>query len=438
MVKKRNTITLNRSQALLESRRCLGCHNPPCVEACPAGVLIPDFIQRISEDNLRGASDLIYEACPLGNICGTACPTAELCEGSCVLLPLGEPAVRIGALQAYATAPAPLPAPRGLEPDAQKVAVIGGGPAGMGAAEQLSHLGMETHLFERQPQFGGQAGRVIPVHHLPQEVVDHDVARLQSTGVVFHSQSSIDRDSAVQILSEFPAVILAVGQQADPDPGIPGSDSQGVFPALEFLSKARAALTSEGTIPVLGESVVVIGGGNVALDAAAVAKKTGAERVIVLYRRGMEEMPAWEYEYIEACALGVEFRWFSVVDRITAENGGVCGVKISHMRYSAEQRGGRRWVEPDPRKEPTYLDCDAVVLALGQASELDILSAFGVNHRNGLADCAPGSFQTSNPKVFAAGEIQSGGSSIVASMASGMKAAREAHAWLGQQGVLHG
>ena len=438
MVKKRNTTSLTRAQALLEARRCLGCHNAPCVEACPAGVPIPGFIQRISEDNLAGAAELIYAACPLGHICGTACPTADLCEGSCVLLPLGEPAVRIGALQAYTTQLAPLPSVRKIVSGSPRVAVVGGGPAGLGAAVQLDRLGIETHLYERQPVFGGQAGRVIPVHHLPQDVVDHDLQRVMSSAITLHSDTQINSDNAPQMLSEFQAVILTIGQQADPDPGIPGSDSQGVFHALNFLSKARAAHTREGTIPLLGSTVVVIGGGNVALDAAAVAKRNGAGRVIVLYRRGMEEMPAWEYEYIEACALGVEFRWFSVVDMIIAENGNVCGVKIGHMHYSSEMKGGRRWVERDSRKDPTYLDCEAVILALGQASELDVARALGANEKDGLVQTQAGKYQTSNPKIFAAGEIVSGGSSIVGSMASGMKAAREAYAWLEQEGIALG
>ncbi|NTW08967.1 MAG: NAD(P)-binding protein, partial [Anaerolineaceae bacterium] len=178
MVKRRETKTLNRSSALLESRRCLGCHNPPCVDACPARVPIPDFIQRISEDNLQGAADLIYDACPLGHICGTACPTADLCEGFCVLLPLGERAVRIGALQAYATGNSEEPRKEKVAPGAPRVAVIGGGPAGLGAAVQLERLGVEVHLFERRRELGGQANSVIPEHHLAQAVVDHDISRI--------------------------------------------------------------------------------------------------------------------------------------------------------------------------------------------------------------------------------------------------------------------
>jgi dihydropyrimidine dehydrogenase (NAD+) subunit PreT len=438
MVKRRETKTLNRSSALLESRRCLGCHNPPCVDACPARVPIPDFIQRISEDNLQGAAELIYDACPLGHICGTACPTADLCEGSCVLLPLGERAVRIGALQAYATGNAEAPRKEKVTPDAPRVAVIGGGPAGLGAAVQLERLGVEVHLFERRRELGGQANSVIPEHHLPQAVVDHDISRIGFGHTHFHAGVNIDEILAAKLISEYKAVIVAIGQQASQDPGIPGDKSQGVFNALDYLARARTAHTREGTIPLLGSTIVVIGGGNVALDAAAVAKRNGAERVIVLYRRGLEEMPAWEYEYIEACALGVEFRWFSVADRIVSENGKVSGVTIGHMRYSEEIRGGRRWVEPDISKQPTYLDCDAVVLALGQSSELDLLRWMGIAENKGLAAVEKVRFQTTNPKVFAAGEIRSGGSSIVGSMASGMQAAREAHAWLVEEGIPRG
>jgi dihydropyrimidine dehydrogenase (NAD+) subunit PreT len=438
MVKRRDTKTLNRPQALRESRRCLGCHNPPCVHACPARVPIPDFIQRISEDNIQGAADLIYDACPLGHICGTACPTADLCEGSCVLLPLGEPAVRIGALQAYATGNTKAPRKGQVASGAPRVAVIGGGPAGLGAAVQLERLGVEVHLFERNKELGGQAGRVIPEHHLSQPVVDHDISRILAGSIQCHLDNDVNESLFARIISEYEGVILAIGQQSNPDPGIPGAESQGVFHALDYLTRARTAYTREDTIPLLGSTVVVIGGGNVALDAAAVSKRNGAERVIVLYRRGLEEMPAWEYEYIEACALGVEFRWFSVADRIVSENGKVGGVMIGHMRYSEEIRGGRRWVEPDLNKQQTFLECNAVVLALGQSSELDLLKWMGIAENKGLVAVEGGKFQTSNPKVFAAGEIRSGGSSIVSSMASGMQAAREAHAWLVDQGNTRG
>jgi len=308
----------------------------------------------------------------------------------------------------------------------------------LGAAVQLERLRMDVHLFERMKELGGQAGRVIPEHHLSQPVVDHDISRILAGNIQFHPDSDVDESLAAKVVSEYQAVILAIGQQANPDPGIPGGESQGVFHALDYLSRARSAQTREGTIPLLGTTVVVIGGGNVALDAAAVAKRNGAERVIVLYRRGLEEMPAWEYEYIEACALGVEFRWYSVVEMIMSENGVVTGVRIAHMRYSAEMRGGRRWVEPDPKKQPTHLDCDAVVLALGQSSEMNLLKELGIAEKKGLVAVEEGRFQTSNPKVFAAGEIRSGGSSIVGSMSSGMKAASEAHAWLVEQGIARG
>jgi glutamate synthase (NADPH/NADH) small chain len=408
------------------------------VDACPARVPIPDFIQRISEDNIQGAADLIYIACPLGRICGTACPTADLCEGSCVLLSLGERAVRIGALQAFTTGNAEEPCKGSLAAGAPRVAVIGGGPAGLGAAVQLERLGVEVHLFERAKELGGLAGRVIPEHHLSQPVVDHDISRILTGNLHLHLDSDVDEKLFARIKSDYEGVILAIGQQTNPDPGIPGVQSQGVIQALDYLSRARTAHTREGTIPLLGSTVVVIGGGNVALDTAAVAKRNGAERVIVLYRRSLVEMPAWEYEYIEACALGVEFRWFSVADRIVSEKGKVRGVEVRHMRYTTETRGGRRWVEPDPDKKPTFLDCDAVVLALGQSSELDLLKWMGIAENKGLAAVEEGRFQTSNPGVFAAGEIRSGGSSIVGSMASGMQAALEAHTWLTGKGGARG
>jgi glutamate synthase (NADPH/NADH) small chain len=415
---------------MVEAQRCLGCHEAPCQQACPAGVDVPGFIRRFREENLAGASEIIYSSCPLGQICGQVCPTGDLCEGACVLPAMGQAPIRIGALQAFITSQS-RPEEKAMESaTGWRVAVIGAGPAGLGCAVQVNRLGAEVHVFEAGGESCGLVGRVIPAHRLPAGVVESDLVRLSASGIQFHTGARVDAVLAEKLAGDYDAVFLGAGLNGEVQPDQPIEEALGVFSALDFLARARS-----GESIAFGSRVAVIGAGNVAMDAAVVARRLGAEQVMVLYRRGQAEMPAWESEYLEACQLGVEFRWMSVVDAIhteKSEDGSprVSGVDIARTRYSKDKMSGRRGVEPDPQQPAYYQPCDAIIFALGQALDARNAGLFGAAVAGGLISVEPGSGRTSNPKVFAAGEAVTGGSTVVASMSAGMAAGRAIHAFL--------
>ncbi|MHC1781778.1 MAG: FAD-dependent oxidoreductase [Anaerolineaceae bacterium] len=429
----RNFSPMNWSQAMVEAQRCLGCHEAPCQQACPARVDVPTFISRFREENLPGAAETIYDACPLGAICGQVCPTGDLCEKACVLTDLGQAPIRISALQAFITSQHQ-PAEKSPVATGRRVAVVGGGPAGLGCAVQLNRLGEEVHVFESGEESCGLVGRVIPAHRLPAEVVERDLLRLRASGVHFHANARVDGALAEKLAKEFDAVFLGTGQNGEVQPELPMEDIQGVHSALDFLTRAR-----DGEIFSVGRRVVVVGAGNVAMDAAVVARQLGAEQVMVIYRRGQSEMPAWQSEYLEACQLGVEFRWLSVVERVHTEvwEGGelrVSGIDLARTRYSENKTNGRRGVEADP-SQPVYTQlCDAIIFALGQALDERNDGLFGAATLKGLFAADPTSGQTADPRIFAGGEAVSGGSTVVASMSAGMAAGRSIHNFLSSEG----
>lgn len=429
----RTTKLINRSQALLEARRCLGCHDAPCVQACPAKVAVPLFIRRFRESNLEGAGEALYDACPLAATCGLACPTMDLCEGACVLRAAGQNPVRIGALQAHVAGQYSCSEADATSPSAGRVAVVGGGPAGIGCAVSLLRLGYAVDVFDRQDSPGGLVDRVIPPQRLPGEVVAWDLSRL-NTGIQFHLGQNINPQRLAQLLNGYDAVFVGVGLSAAATLDVPGMQLVGVVSALDYLEQSRRYARNQTNPPHLGDCAVVIGGGNVALDAAVTAKRLGAARVIVLYRRSMAEMPGWETEYLEAASLGVEFRWLSSVERIHGRDGRVSSVKVVPMRFTAAQVGGRRWVERDAEAKSYLLPCDAVVFALGQKLEQEFTQPAGLAvNGSGVIESNDVTFRTVLPKVFSAGECASGGQTIVYCMSRGMAAGRAIDCWLKEE-----
>lgn len=430
----RTTELINRSQAILEAQRCLGCHDAPCMQACPAKVAVPLFIRRFREGNLEGAGEALYDACPLAATCGLACPTMVLCEGACVLRAAKQNPVRIGALQAHIAGQYFRSEPGAADANPGRIAVVGGGPAGIGCAVSLRRLGHAVDVFDRQEFLGGLVDRVIPPHRLPGEVVAWDLSRLAKSGIHFKLGQDIDPQRFAQLQTEYNAVFVGVGLSAAETLAVPCMQLQGVVAALDYLEQARRYTRNEADPPDLGDCVVVIGGGNVALDAAVTAKRLSAGRVIVLYRRSMTEMPGWETEYLEAASLGVEFRWLSTVERILGTDGKVSAVMVVPMRFTATEKGGRRWVESDPDAQPYALLCDAVLVALGQKLEREFAQAAGLTvNGNGVIETDEHTFRTSLPKVFSAGESASGGATIVYCLSRGMAAGRAIDRWLKEE-----
>lgn len=416
-------------QAMVEADRCLGCYEGPCMKACPAHVNIPGFIKRFRDGNIEGASELIYNACPLGATCGTACPTQSYCEGSCVLPGMGQHAIRVGALQAFIAQQSQKPEIPAIAPKPQKIAVIGGGPSGLGCAVQLVRLGYRPHLFEKRTSIGGLVDQVIPLHRLPKEPVEFDIQRIMSSGIEFHLGKEILPQDVEDLEKEYDAIFLGIGlgdSKATPEYE---TDTEGVLQALDFLESDRLSRLGNAKPCEIGKKVVVVGGGNVALDAAVVAKKAGADRVIVLYRRSKDEMPGWESEYLEAATLGIEFRWMSIVQDVLSEQGKLKGVVVRGMQFDSQSNDGRRQVRIDPGSRPYELNCDSLIVAVGQSLDTQIPEAFGLDISNQGTISLPAPEERKG-KIFSAGEAVTGSGTIIHSLSQGMSAGQKIHAWL--------
>ncbi len=433
--RRTEALSMNASSALVEAQRCLQCYDAPCAKGCPVHIDVPGFIKRLAENNLEGANQLLMERNPLATICGLVCPTQEFCEGACVLPRLGQSPIRVGALQYFVASQSESSGVIGKNDSPGRVAIVGGGPSGLGCAVVLRRLGHSVDLYESASAFGGLVSGVIPSHRLPPGVASHDLDRIQQSGVVRHLGVQVDADMVKRMAQDHDAVFLGIGLARSESFSAPGSALPGVMSALEFLRLARACPGDESLRQRLGESVVILGGGNVALDAAVTARRMGVERAIVLYRRTMEEMPGWRTEYMEAASLGVEFRWLSTIKAIQEEDQRACAVEVQPMRRTHAQRGGRRGVVPDDSAPCYNLPCDSILLALGQSLDTAFMERLGIRiSAEGTILSDPETFQTNQPKLFAAGEAAIGGSTVVESLAQGMAAGRAIDRWLHGQG----
>jgi dihydropyrimidine dehydrogenase (NAD+) subunit PreT len=387
---------LSRLDVEIEANRCLNCYDAPCTRACPTSIDVPRFIGRIATGDLAGSAHTIMDANPVGASCARVCPTDQLCEGACVYNADENP-IRIGDLQRYATDWAidtgailfSAGAPTG-----KRVAVIGSGPAGLAAARELARAGHAVTIFERDAEPGGLDTYGIVPFRLPAEIALWEAEQVRALGVEFRTGVTVGETiSADAILTEYDAVILAVGMGAVPRLGIEGEDAAGVWDALDFIRIAKMG----GDIGPIGTTVAVIGGGNTAIDAATCSRRLGVPSVTMYYRRGPERMTAYGFEIEFAKVEGVEFRTYTLPKRIVVENGRVTGLEL----VSTADDGSAR---PLPGTE-RVVAVHTVILAIGQSRHVGLLDAFGVTHDvNGIA-AVDDLLCTSNPRVFAAGDV---------------------------------
>ncbi|TDL31256.1 NAD(P)-dependent oxidoreductase [Jeotgalibacillus sp. S-D1] len=422
---------LTNADAVDESNRCLYCYDAPCIQACPTGINIPSFIKKIASGNLKGSATAIMDANPVGASCARVCPTEELCEGACVLNHSTKP-IMIGNLQRYATDWA-IKNEQTLfeagEKNGRKVGIVGSGPAGLSAARELARLGYEVTIYEAKAKAGGLNQHGIVSFRLPQKVAQWEVEQVEKLGVQIKTNVTVGRDIPVDDLFEhYDSVILAVGMSKVPMLQLGGEDLDGVYDAIEFVEGTKKGdLTTE----LIGKHVAVIGAGNTAIDAATCSVRLGAENVKILYRRTQKEMTAYEFEYEFAKQDSIEFRWLTAPIRLIDNgHGKVKGIECVKMELGEPGMDGRR--RPVPVKGSEFiLEADAVIKAIGQTRHLDLIDAFDLAHHRGVIKIDIDTFQTSNPKVYAVGDVIFGdgqGEAMVVSAAQhGKKAAYAIH-----------
>jgi len=408
----------------VEANRCLNCFDAPCIAACPTSIDIPRFIRRIAQGDLAGSARTIMEANPMGASCARVCPTSELCEGACVYAPDNSP-IRIGQLQQHATDwliadGRSLFAPG--KATGKRVAIVGGGPAGLSAARQLAVIGHAVTIFEREALAGGLNTYGIVPFRLPVDVAVWEAEQVRRLGVDIQTGVTIGADvPAERLRADFHAVVIACGMGRVPKLGIEGEDAKGVWDALDFIRTAKM----DGIVPGLGETVAVIGGGNTAIDAATASKRLGARSVTMFYRRGPERMTAYEFEFEFAKSEGVEFRYNVLPNRIITSGGCVTGLELirTDPEGTARPIAGTEYTIP----------VDSIIPAIGQSKFAALLDAFGVSHEHGVA-VVDVEMRTNVPGVFAAGDcmFRAGASDamVVEAAERGKTAAQSVDVWL--------
>ncbi len=410
---------MNETQAYYESSRCLFCYNAPCISACPTHIDISLFIRQINTGNTMGAANTIYNSNYFGNSCGKVCPTEVLCEGACVYNLQEVKPIEIGRLQSFATTHA-ITEKRNFftagKPIGKKVAVIGAGPAGISCACELRLLGYEVDIYEAKSKPSGLTLYGVAPYKITNQEAVTEIEYLQNQlnfNILYNIQVK-SREDFLKLENNYDAIFLGIGLGETSSIKIKGEELENCVGAVEFISHLRI----EQFNTHVGKTVIVLGGGNTAMDAASESARMGAEKVILAYRRSQDEMGAYEFEFELAKNVGVE-GMFRVSPMEIVGNGKVEGVKFIKTRFtngSLENISGSEFIEK----------CDMVIKATGQFKLVNILkNIFGIQlDDKGKVVANSGTYQTDNPKYFVGGDAYNGGIEVVNAVAEAKAAAK--------------
>ena len=420
--------------AVLEADRCLVCKHPLCVSGCPVGIDIPNFIKRIKVGEFEEAYRIITESSSLPAICGRVCPQEHQCEGKCVRGIKGE-AVGIGRLERFVAdlhnqndaVSIDIPVQNG-----HRVAIIGSGPAGLSCAGELAKRGYDVTVFEALHTAGGVLVYGIPEFRLPKSIVAKEIAGLEALGVKFVLNTVVGKTVTIEELMQdegFEAVFIGSGAGLPRFMGIPGENLKGVYSANEYLTRTNLmkAYLPDSQTPILrARRVAVVGGGNVAIDAARCALRLGAKEVSIVYRRSFAELPARAEEVEHAVEEGVQFRLLTnPIEILSDENGFVSGMRCIKMELGEPDASGRRSPVEIPNSE-FVLDCDCVIMSIGTSPNPLIKSTtegLEINRRGGIV-VVEETGKTSLDHVYAGGDAVTGAATVILAMGAGKTAAK--------------
>lgn len=425
---------LTKEQAMMEAHRCLDCPNPTCMQGCPVGIHIPSFIKNIERGEFLEAANILKETSALPAVCGRVCPQEKQCESKCVHLKMGKPAVAIGYLERFAAdyerESGQVSVPTIAEKNGIKIAVVGSGPAGLSFAGDMVKRGYEVTVFEALHEIGGVLKYGIPEFRLPNRIVDVEIDGLRQMGVKFVKDCIVGKTLSYDDLHDegFKGIFVASGAGLPNFMNIPGENLVGVMSSNEYLTRVNLmdAANPESDTPVLkGKRVAVIGGGNTAMDSVRTARRLGAERAMIVYRRSEEEMPARLEEVKHAKEEGVEFLTLhNPIEYLGDERGRVRQMRLQKMALGEPDASGRRRPVPIEGAIET-VDVDEVIVSVGVSPNPLIPHAFkGLEiSKKGTIIVGEADMRSALPDVYAGGDIVRGGATVILAMGDGRKAA---------------
>ena len=431
---------LTKEQAMTEAKRCLDCANPSCMQGCPVNINIPSFIKNIERGEFLNAARVLKSTSALPAVCGRVCPQEKQCESQCIHLKMNEPAVAIGYLERFAadfereSGKAALP--EVAENNGKKIAVVGSGPSGLSFAGDMAKFGYDVTVFEALHEIGGVLKYGIPEFRLPNRIVDFEIQNLEKIGVKFVKDCIIGKTVTVKELEDegFQGIFVASGAGLPNFMGIPGENSNGIMSSNEYLTRVNLmdASNAEYDTPIRrGKNVMVVGGGNTAMDSCRTAKRLGAERVFIAYRRSEQEMPARLEEVKHAKEEGIEFLTLhNPIEYHADEKGNVTEVVLQKMELGEPDASGRRSPQPIPGATET-IAIDQAIVAVGVSPNPIVptsIDGLELGRKNTIV--VNEGMQTNIPTIFAGGDIVRGGATVILAMGDGRRAAAAMHEYL--------